>query len=157
MPTLVQLLQNRRGATDDTVHRSTGNGKRHTNPPCQLHIKTVNQCPAASQTDPGFADIRREVGWQVLQRAEYEFRYVINRTIECLGDIARRQDDAFRSALPQIASTDMNVYRPAVTPNKRCTSLDLDALRIGFANQQLMPPPDKADDRFVKSISRTSQ
>ena len=139
------------------MHRSIGNGERHTNPPCQLRIKTVDQCPAAGQIDPGFADIRRDVGWQVLQRALYEIRDVINRTIERLGDIARRQDDAFRPALPQIASTDMNVYRPAVIPNNRRPSLDLDALRISFANQLLMPPPDKADNRFVKSISRASQ
>jgi hypothetical protein len=88
--------------------------------------------------DTAPSNVAQDVGRQVLERPLDELGQCLDRLAQGLGDVLGVQDDAFGAPLAQIAAADVHLGGAAVGRRESRADLDLDALGVGFADEELM-------------------
>ncbi len=117
----------------------------------EKEIEPANQRAAAGHYDTAIDDVAGELGRRNLERAPHCIDDLLNRLLDGLPNLAGVHAHGFRDARYEIASLDFHLALFAYRRGR--SDVDLDQLRGGLADQQVVILAHELHDRNVELIA----
>ncbi|EGJ77410.1 putative cell shape-determining protein MreB [Streptomyces sp. Tu6071] len=148
----LELLDALAGAERHGVERVLGDVDRHPGLAAQPLVEAAQQGAAPGENDAPVHDVTGELGRALVERRLDRVDDRVDRFLDRLAHLARRDHDGLREPGDEVAATDLGVL--VVLQVVRRTDGDLDLLGGALAEEEAVLLLDVLDDRVVQLVAR---